>query len=734
MLSGTNQIRRVCLPRVADSSGLVSYDELVGLCVTFTFPEGSPENYEVSLTYFDVDDDTVTIASTHELVDAIGQYTHKKVLRITTEVKPKNGSSASPAAGSPATVGANNAPAMQPQIKNVLESFVGVLSTAVSHLQEGLNAPDTNPPSASTRTTPSDVAPAATGRGIVPPVATTTQVASTQFPQQTNTETAEESPEEEENLFIHGRHTCDSCLNTPIIGKRFHATNLPDYDLCQKCHDNYKGTEVKFESVELDRDRAFQTRWQRRHLKIKRFQARQANKTNRGNGRMGRGQRRYRRVGGNCAQRSEPARRPEPSAPVSKPPVPAVLPPFAPHPPIPDHPPMPPRIHIHGVPPQVPAPSVPAPFGAHVPPNGPSHWANIRNNPNSLGSIANEYDSALKEAIRRSLKDVTTEEKKPETELKEPPQPADETSNDVETPEEKPAVKETPECDIVVAPTETEKSSEDVEAATETMDVEDTKAMEEAMETGSVDSEKLMAEGDRKPAAVDRETSDITNDESFQSEAVGSGEVAEAVGATLDLVAGMISEMLSEADFPTKKPSPDTADKPSESGAPSEKAASEASKDIESSENGKAVESVAAEGALIMETNETADTGSVVSKEEDGEWEVVGSDENIARAAEMLGSVLFNSDMKSSKENESQANMSNLSDSFSVPSTVPSIHVGAPQRARWVCQLEKLRELGFDNEAQCVEILERLQAANIGADEEDEISVTKVVNAILEQE
>ena len=67
--------------------------------------------------------------------------------------------------------------------------------------------------------------------------------------------------------FIHGRHTCDGCLTTPIIGLRWHSSNLPDYDLCDRCKGNYKGEDIKFEAVELDRDRAFQTRWQRRQVR-----------------------------------------------------------------------------------------------------------------------------------------------------------------------------------------------------------------------------------------------------------------------------------------------------------------------------------------------------------------------------------------------------------------------------------------------------------------------------------
>ncbi len=84
--------------------------------------------------------------------------------------------------------------------------------------------------------------------------------------------------------------------------------------------------------------------------------------------------------------------------------------------------------------------------------------------------------------------------------------------------------------------------------------------------------------------------------------------------------------------------------------------------------------------------------------------------------------------------------MSTLSCSFSLPSTVPSISAGthlsqvaAAQRARWASQLLKLSELGFDNERLSVDILERLQAANIGVDSDEDVSVTQVVNAILER-
>ena len=44
--------------------------------------------------------------------------------------------------------------------------------------------------------------------------------------------------DENKNLdpcFIHVRHTCDNCDKSPIVGIRYHACNIPNYDLCQEC-------------------------------------------------------------------------------------------------------------------------------------------------------------------------------------------------------------------------------------------------------------------------------------------------------------------------------------------------------------------------------------------------------------------------------------------------------------------------------------------------------------------
>jgi hypothetical protein len=36
-----------------------------------------------------------------------------------------------------------------------------------------------------------------------------------------------------------------------IVGKRYHATNWEDFDLCEECWTNYEGSDVQFEDVKL---------------------------------------------------------------------------------------------------------------------------------------------------------------------------------------------------------------------------------------------------------------------------------------------------------------------------------------------------------------------------------------------------------------------------------------------------------------------------------------------------
>jgi hypothetical protein len=399
---------------------------------------------------------------------------------------------------------------------------------------------------------------------------------------------------------------------------------------------------------------------------------------------------------------------------------------------------------------------------------------------------SDEFDGALKEAIRRSLEDVMpTETTDPEpseevTPVVEPSAPAEEeleatkessTVSAEKMPKNESAVEENvdvPEFDLINL-TESPIAS--------TAEAVDEKLLLEMMEeTMSVDSESMVAEDDldkklaavslkastaspeRKPAPVELGSRDASpksvTDDSFALDAVGNGDVAEAMGATLDIVAGVISEMLNEADSHNNpKPTEETAqvrtldivagvisEMLNEADSHNTPKSPEETAQVADKEPEQEVEKDTA-GALIL----TAEDKVGDAEETEDDWEVVNEnvdqDTEIANATQMLGSALFNSDIKSSVENVSVLTNSDcFSAATSVPSIVHSIHLGTDvsnvspaQRNRWAMQLEKLHELGFDDEKQCVETLDYLHAANIGCDEEDEISVTKVVNAILEQ-
>jgi hypothetical protein len=55
------------------------------------------------------------------------------------------------------------------------------------------------------------------------------------------------TPKDFENQsFVHARHTCDGCSKSPIIGTRYHATKIPDFDLCAACFKEYEGDDLDF--------------------------------------------------------------------------------------------------------------------------------------------------------------------------------------------------------------------------------------------------------------------------------------------------------------------------------------------------------------------------------------------------------------------------------------------------------------------------------------------------------
>ena len=138
------------------------------------------------------------------------------------------------------------------QLQHIVESCVSVLAAAVITLKDQVAEISPHPGPLSTGAKEAEVF---TAHRDHPTETESAEYLAKQVVE--NIEMKEAEPtnanvnQQEEPPFIHGRHTCDGCLCTPIIGIRYHSTNLPDYDLCAKCRDNYKGAEIQFEAAEL---------------------------------------------------------------------------------------------------------------------------------------------------------------------------------------------------------------------------------------------------------------------------------------------------------------------------------------------------------------------------------------------------------------------------------------------------------------------------------------------------
>lgn len=327
-------------------------------------------------------------------------------------------------------------------------------------------------------------------------------------------------------------------------------------------------------------------------------------------------------------------------------------------------------------------------------------------------------DKAFEEAVRRSLLEVKS------TEGPTKPEPADSKQEDGAKPE--------PSAPADIKQEENTKPEPSAPADdSEVLDIADVATPSEE-ETTTNETEVSTVKSEEDIVIEEKVTikSEETADSSFSTDAVGHGDAAEKLGQTLDECAQVIDAMVSELDRAAPVAVDDEA---SDDGYPA------ASFDETSSEK----EAMIVDGEEENVEEDDSEKKSVASEDE---WQVVtedeqvASDEMIARAAQLIGSALFQSDLRSSEAGE--ATFSTLSESgnlggdesvLSVPSSVPSVASGVSPAVleRWALQITQLHELGFDDDAKNVDILERLGAAKVGVDDEDEVSVAQVVGALL---
>lgn len=208
--------------------------------------------YKLRLTFKDEDGDSCLLLNDPDIKMAFSDHTHNKPLKVFAEILELSAVSANPPgcvapeptvqtrtvekevtttppASSSTAASTSSNDRQPPALHQAVESIVGVLANAVVGLQHTMDDAHANLNSNNNNNNTAAPTPATCPRG----------------------EDEETPQEEEERPFIHGRHTCDSCLTTPIVGKRFHAVNMQDYDLCENCHGNYSGTEIQFEEAEL---------------------------------------------------------------------------------------------------------------------------------------------------------------------------------------------------------------------------------------------------------------------------------------------------------------------------------------------------------------------------------------------------------------------------------------------------------------------------------------------------
>ncbi|GKY99550.1 hypothetical protein MPSEU_000909300 [Mayamaea pseudoterrestris] len=590
--------------------------------------------YRINFIYLDTDGDKVMIGSSEELMDALKMHEPKGSIKIMAGVEQRDGiedpdgrsvassvrvsevpASEPTVAAAPAPCNVSGSSFIQdapPHIQHVLESVIAQIASipAVMHLQ----VRGSGPSRAAEASNATAAASAATVDASL---------------------TAESQPlVEPDRPFIHGRHTCDGCLTTPIIGQRFHAVNMPDYDLCANCRNNYKGDVLQFEPVELDRDRAFQERWHRRHGRWGQLAHQNPPRCGPSHNRHGFphhgphhvGPHHHQRPGrhGRCGPHRRWGRGPD--------------------------------------------------FGCVSMQEGPSR---------------EEVDLALKEAIRRSLSDL----KKPDDGV------VDGNTENVTSTLQNDGSDEKAAAPVVVpsAPVESTENESTIELPV--IDIKTDVTLPKQL----VDKPVLMEEVAPKatPSAPPASPSKMS-DTSFEDEAEGNGDIAKLVGSTLDKFAAAIDDFNNEFDRALVSDA--------------------------SSEEGEIV-IAPAKGAEIVEAEDASDDEELSQ----GSWvvdeEQFANDEGLARAAHVIGSALFQSDMihSQSQSNSSSSDGPSLTPSnISVPTNPGSVNHA--QMDRWTLQLNELHGMGLDDDAKLIDILERLAAANLGSECDEEVTTERVVD------
>lgn len=455
--------------------------------------------------------------------------------------------------------------------------------------------------------------------------------------------------------FIHGRHTCDGCLVAPIIGIRYHAINLPDHDLCEKCVLKHTRKDIIFEPTELERDRCIQNKWKRRQWA------------------------QNREVKERCGRQR------------------------------------------HSV----------------------------------MGKFeVCSADTALKEAIRRSLQYTKPKpEEKEESKVKKPSVKDEEIVESLEKDYGEKTTKDGEEVDAETIVEQTgdvevkkdESSTKELILANmednETKDEEDVDA-EIIVEQNIGDSENVShAEVDLSVLKLQEELSvDITpisqETKKANEPSLPEGDVAFDIGVDLDATANDSNTNVSEVG----KPITTNRDDVSEESSQTKSYVTANGTDTVVSKEEKPLGDTTLEcqtqaGCTILGTVNTANSNGVseessqtqASVDSNNEWQILDedgqstSDEMIAQATQLLGSALFQSDVIS--------DVTEVKEEYTMPTNQRII--SGPILSRWDAELNQLHELGFLDDTKNVFAIEQLEAASVRQGSNHAVMVNDVVDYLL---
>lgn len=265
---GKNGIRRIPLQRIWDhGTRKVSFSALSNLAIEYGNLGEQEDDVHLTITYLDMDGDIITISSDEELSEAILQFIHETSIvvrffaKFAIQDKEDDSSKKNPARRVPPRKGLKQRVSLLEAKMNLLmKNHQNVAASVHIDVQKGEEIPKAEP-KVEVKATPEKAS-----EEKINARSTMTMPTKSEIPPVKDTQ-KELCLDSFDPNFIHGRHTCDGCYSTPIYGYRFNAINLPDYDLCQKCHKKYKGKDVLFQPEQLQRDEHLQRRWKARKMR-----------------------------------------------------------------------------------------------------------------------------------------------------------------------------------------------------------------------------------------------------------------------------------------------------------------------------------------------------------------------------------------------------------------------------------------------------------------------------------